>query len=200
MDKLTLWGPAGPTLHALKGIRYFNGEGGAAGAAGATGADAGAAAAGAGAAGAGETGGEQKPPWGDDDNFDPKRAWNLISGLRKDVDEEKAKREKAIADAVAKASQDAVAATRAELGKLLMGPEEAETDPAKLNAHITELKTSTQTLAAERDTALAQVKETQTRLQVALLGPALGVDVDKLFTHEPFKTSIASVEPSDRVS
>lgn len=73
------------------------GDGGDAGAAGGDGdaGDRGKGDAGDGA-GAGDgkgAGGEQKPPWGSDEEFDPKRAWSLIENVRAERDKFKGERD-----------------------------------------------------------------------------------------------------------
>lgn len=185
----------GRTRHDLTGIRYGEGEGGNGGA-GEGGQAASAAAGGEGAA----QGGEQKPPWGDDPTkFDPNKAWGLIQAVRGDLAAEKAKREQAIQDAVAQAQQSQKDQL-AQLGRLLTGEQEPETDPAKLQASLAAL----QGTVTEKDTAIAQAtaaaKSGAVALQVALLAPGLGANPALLLTNEQFKTSVASVEPTDEAA
>ncbi len=144
---------------------------------------------------------ESKPPWGDDPTkFDPDKAWKLIQNIKGDLAETKSKTAAEIAAAAAKAAEDAQKATLAQFAKLLTGEGEPETDPAKLNASLTELKgkvTATETQLTE---AQAAVKDSQRAFAVALLAPTLGADTTKLLTHEAFKNSIASVEPTDQAA
>ncbi len=183
----------GRTRHDLMGIRYEGGEGGNAGAAGAAGGE------GTQAGTAGQQG-EQQPPWGDDPTkFDPNKAWGLIQAVRGDLAAEKAKREQAIQEAVAQAQQSQKEQL-AQLGRLLTGEQEPETDPAKLQASLAAL----QGTVTEKDTALTQAtaaaKAGQVALQVALLAPGLGGNPSLLLNNEQFKTSVASVEPTDEAA
>jgi hypothetical protein len=41
----------------------------------------------------GGSGGGEKPPWGDDENFDPAKAWKLIQNVRGDVEKFKSERD-----------------------------------------------------------------------------------------------------------
>ena len=183
----------GPTRFDILGARFFDGEG-----AGAAGGDAAAQAAAAAAAAAQQNNdGAPKPPWGDDKSkFDPDKAWALIQNVKGDVAAEKAKRETAIAEAVAAAEKNILG----NIAKALGGGEEQETDPAKLNASLTDLTSK----LTEKDTALstaaAQVKAGQVALQVAIHAPALGGNTALLLANEQFKTSLASVEPTDEAA
>jgi len=177
----------GRTKHDLMGIRYGEGEGGNApdgqqqndGDSG------------------GQQSGDQKPPWGDDKSkFDPDKAWNLITNLRSDIAAEKDKRDKAITDAVSKAEKDILGS----IAKALGGGEEQETDPVKLNQSLAELTSK----LTEKDTTItakdAEIKAGQVALQVALHAPGLGGNTALLLKNEQFKTSIASVEPTDEAA
>lgn len=175
----------GATRHDVVGIRFFNDDNGAAG----------------GEQQQGQEGqqqdGNQAPPWGDDPTkFDPNKAWNLIQNLRKDAENRQAKTDAAIAAAAEKAKKD----TLAEFGRLLTGEQAPETDPAKLNEALTQLKST----VTEKDTALQeaqkQAKSTQVALQVAIHAPTLGGNTALLLANEQFKTSIASVEPTDEAA
>lgn len=182
----------GRTLHDLRSIRFDEGEGGNA-PAGAGGDQAAIAAAGAaaGAAGAQQPSTESKPPWGDDPSkFDPDKAWKLIQNVKGDVEAEKSKREQAIKEAVAQAQKDIVA----QIGKGLgFGQQEQETDPVKLAASLAERSTAL-------TTAQAAVKSGQVATQVAILAPGLGASARLLLNNEAFKSSIASVEPTDEAA
>lgn len=184
----------GPTFKSrldLMGIRFADGGGDGAGAGG------GDAAAQAAAAAAAANAGEVKPPWGDDPTkFDPDKAWNLIQNVKGDLATEKQKREDAIKTAVA----DAEKSILANIAKALGGGEQVETDPEKLNAALAEL----QGTVTEKDTALAAAqqaaKDASRAVQVAIHGAPLGANVALLLANEQFKTSIASVEPTDEAA
>lgn len=140
---------------------------------------------------------QQSPPWGDDKSkFDPDKAWTLIQNVKGDLAAEKAKTDQKIADAVTAAEKNILG----NIAKALGGGEEQETDPAKLNASLTDLTSK----LGEKDTALtdaaAQIKAGQVALQVAIHAPALGGNTALLLANEKFKTSIASVEPTDEAA
>ena len=186
----------GRTRHQLMGIRYAEGEGGEGG--GDAAAQAAAAQVAAAAAKAAE---DAKPPWGDDPTkFDPDKAWALIQNVKGDVAAEKAKRDQAIADAVKKASDETRKATLSDFAKLLGGGEEIETDPEKLQAKVTDLSTQ----IAEKSTSLTKaeldLKAATLSTAVAIHAHALGGNPALLLTNEQFKTSIASVEPTDEAA
>ena len=179
----------GRTRHQLMGIRYEEGEGGAGGDAAAQAAVAQVAA----AAAAAKAAEDAKPPWGDDPTkFDPDKAWKLITNLRTDIDANKTKTATDIEAASAKASKDALA----QFSRLLAGTEEPETDPVKLAAKVTDL--STQIAAANTTLTTAQVETKGLKLALAVATVAGGqANVPLLLSNEAFKTSIASVEPTD---
>ncbi|MCC2033074.1 hypothetical protein [Microbacterium allomyrinae] len=142
-----------------------------------------------------------KPPWGDDPTkFDPDKMWKLAENLRGDITAEKAKRESAIAEAVAKATEDASKKALADFAKLLSGEQAPETDPAKLNAALQSLQTQSTETASKLTAAEQQVKAGQVALQVALHAPTLGANTALLLANEQFKTSIGSVEPTDEAA
>ena len=187
----------GRTRRQLMGIRYEEGEGGAGGDAAAQAAVAQVAA----AAAAAKAAEDAKPPWGDDPTkFDPDKAWALIQNVKGDVAAEKAKRDQAIADAVKKASDETRKATLSDFAKLLGGGEEIETDPEKLQAKVTDLSTQ----IAEKSTSLTKaesdLKAATLSTAVAIHAHALGGNPALLLTNEQFKTSIASVEPTDEAA
>lgn len=175
----------GPTRFDVTGIRFLEGETGASGGtitdppAGGTVTDPPAA---------------STPPWGDDPSkFDPDKMWKLAENLRGDIAAEKAKRDQAIADAVARATADAQKNTLAEFAKLLTGEKEPETDPVKLAATI-----------AEKDQALTAAQATaadaQRTAQAVIHGVALGANIPALLADPAFKTSIGSVDPTDEAA
>ena len=146
---------------------------------------------------AGETPPASTPPWGDDPTkFDPDKAWSLIQNVKGDLAQEKAKRDQAIADAVAAAEKNILG----NIAKALGGEAPAETDPVKLQASVADLTTK----LGEKDTAIqtaeAQAKFGAVALQVAILGGPLGANIPLLLNNEQFKTAIASVEPTDQAA
>lgn len=134
------------------------------------------------------------PPWGDDaSKFDPDKAWKLIENLRTEAEKRQEKTDAAIAAAAEKAKKD----TLTEFGRLLTGEGEPETDPAKLNESINALKGQVTERTNALTTAQTEAKAGQVALQVAILGAPLGANISALLANEAFKTSIASVEPTD---
>ncbi|WIA99740.1 hypothetical protein [Curtobacterium sp. MCBA15_012] len=180
----------GRTRHDLMGIRYEGGEGGAGPAAAAGQADAAAAA----AAGAGDQTGAAgaDAPW-TKDNFDPERAYRLVENLRGDLAAAKTKTDTAIAEAAEKAKKD----TLAEFAKLLGGGEQQETDPAKLAEKVTELSGQVQAKDGDLTKAQADVKAANLTIAVLRSPAAREANTDLLLNNEQFKTTIASVEPTD---
>lgn len=175
----------GRTRHDLRGIRFAEGEGGN----GPAGGD--------GAGGNGETlngGAGDNAPW-TKENFDPERAWRLTENLRTDLASQKTKTDAAIAAAAEKAKKD----TLAEFAKLL-GGEQAETDPAKLQQRVTELTSS----ITEKDTALtsAQAALKARDLNIAVLSnPAIrNANPKLLLAHKAFTDSIGQVDPTDEAA
>lgn len=183
----------GRTRHALMGIRYEGGEGGAgpAGAAGQADAAAAAAAAAAGSQAGAAAGADA--PW-TKDNFDPERAWALLQNVRSDLD--KAKTGKTAAEQKAQESADRFEQFTKGLGGLL-GFEAPETDPAKLQAKVTDLGTQVQAKDGELTKAQADLKARDLTIAV-LQSPAVrDANPALLLANEQFKTTIASVEPTD---
>lgn len=178
----------GRTKHSLMGIRYEEGEGGDAAAQAAAAAKAADDAKGA-------AGADDKAPW-TKENFDPDRAYKLVENLRADLADSKTKTEAAIAAAAEKAQKD----TLAQFAKLLGGGEELETDPEKLQAKVTELSTSITEKDASLTKAQADIKAGQLSTAVAILSHSLGGNPKLLLANEDFKTSIASVEPTDEAA
>lgn len=179
----------GRTRHDLMGIRYEDGEGGNGTG---SGDDQGAGDGGQGGSG---NGSNDNAPW-TKENFDPERAHRLVENLRKDLADQKAKTDKAIADAVAKSQQDFAAS----LAKALGGGEQEETDPAKLREKVTTLSSQ----IAEKDTNLtkaqADAKAARLEREVAILAGPLGGNARLLLKNEQFKNSIASAEPTDEAA
>lgn len=182
----------GRTKHSLMGIRYADGEGGDAAAAAA---QAAAVAAKAAEDAQNAAGGDDKAPW-TKENFDPDRAYKLVENLRADLAESKTKTEAAIAAAAEKAQKD----TLAQFAKLLGGAEEPETDPVKLAAKVTDLSSQIAAKDSDLTKAQADIKAANLATQVALLAHGLGGNAALLLKNEDFKTSIASVEPTDEAA
>ena len=183
----------GRTKHDLMGIRYENGEGGAGGDAATQAAAAAATQAAADAASANS--GDSNAPW-TKENFDPDRAFKLVENLRADLADSKTKTDAAIAAAAEKAQKD----TLAQFAKLLGGGEQEETDPVKLAAKVTDLSTQIAAKDGELTTAQAAAKAGALTTQVAILAHGLGGNAKLLLSNEQFKTSIASVEPTDEAA
>lgn len=78
-----------------------------------------------------------KPPWGDDD-FDPDKAWKLISNLRADVDKTKADRDafKTKVDEFEAASKSEVEKLQDQLKAALDDGTASKTDLARLRAAL----------------------------------------------------------------
>ncbi|MBS0231719.1 MAG: hypothetical protein JSS52_11260 [Proteobacteria bacterium] len=184
----------GPTRFDILGVRFFTDDQGTAGAA-----------AGSGTAEQGAAGAQQQtvatPPWGDDPSkFDPDKAWTLIQNVKGDLAEYKTKSEAAIVKAAEEAAEKAKRDTLAEFGRLLTGETAPETDPVKLNESLSRLRTESAETSTKLTAAEAQVKAGQIALQVAIHAPGLGGNVPVLLANEQFKTSIASVEPTDEAA
>ncbi|ANP74532.1 hypothetical protein [Cryobacterium arcticum] len=168
----------GRTRHALMGIRYGEGEGG-------------------------DEGGQQQQndqggdnaPW-TKENFDPERAFRLVENLRADAAAAKTKTDAAIQAAADKAQKD----TLAQFAKLLGGGEQEETDPVKLAAKVTDLTSKITEKDGDLTKAQASVKAGQLSTAVAILSHGLGGSARLLLANEDFKTSIASVEPTDEAA
>lgn len=142
-----------------------------------------------------------KPPWGDDPSkFDPDKAWKLIQNVKGDLEAERTKREEAIAAAVAEAAEKAQKDTLAQFARLLSGDEPMETDPVKLQEKVTTLAGQVQEKDGALTKAQADLKARDLALQVAFLAPGLGGNSKLLLANEQFKTSIASVEPTDEAA
>ncbi|WP_120338124.1 hypothetical protein [Cryobacterium soli] len=171
----------GRTRHALMGIRYAEGEGGD---------DAAAQAAAAAAAAEAD-----KAPW-TKENFDPERAWTRIQRMQADADAKSAKHATDLATATENASKKALA----DFAKLLGGGEQEETDPVKLAAKVTDLTSKITEKDGDLTKAQASVKAGQLSTAVAILAHGLGGSARLLLANEEFKTSIASVEPTDEAA
>lgn len=171
----------GRSRHALMGIRYLEGEGGD---------DAAAQAAAAAAAAEAD-----KAPW-TKENFDPERAYRLVENLRADAATAKTKTDAAIQAAADKAQKD----TLAQFAKLLGGGEQEETDPVKLAAKVTDLTSQIAAKDTDLTKAQAATKAGQLSTAVAILSHGLGGSARLLLANEEFKTSIASVEPTDEAA
>lgn len=141
------------------------------------------------------------PPWGDDiSKADPNKLWTLVQNVKGDLAAEKAKRDEAIAAAVTEAAEKAQRETLAQFGRLLAGEEPVETDPVKLQAKVAELGTKNTEATTALTQAQADLKARDVALQVAIHAPGLGASAALLLANEQFKTSIASVEPTDEAA
>lgn len=89
---------------------------------------------------------EPKPPWGSDDDFDPKRAWSLITDLRSDLDKIKTDRNEA--QAKVKGFEDANKSESQRLEEAKSNFEgratKAEQDSARLRVALRKGLTETQ--------------------------------------------------------
>lgn len=175
----------GRTLHDLRGIRHADGDDGGAPTPTPPAADTVEA-----TVTAGEiiTPADSNAPW-TKENFDPERAWKRIENMQADAAAAKTKTDAAIAAAAEKAQKD----TLAQFAKLLTGEKEAETDPVKLAAALAEQNTAL-------STAQQAAKTGALNTQVAILAPGLGASAKLLLNNEQFKTSVASVEPTDEAA
>lgn len=181
----------GRTRHQLMGIRYTEGEGGNEG--GDAAAQAAAKAAADAAAASAST-----PPWGDDPTkFDPDKAWKLIENLRAEVATAKGDKT-ALTDRLTAAEGKFDQFTKG-LGGLL-GFEEPETDPAKLQEKVTDLSSKVEAANGELTKAQVDIKTARLEREVAILAPTLGANAKLLLANEQFKTSIAAAEPTDEAA
>lgn len=137
--------------------------------------------------------GDPKPPWGEGE-FDPDKAWNLIQNLRDDVKTTKANQEKAIADAVAKAAQDATSGLTQTLGKALgLVKDETTKTPEQLLEELT----------AERDTTTSQLTDvkgqlSQTQIELAVYRSAAKAsgNPDALLDSRSFIDKVKALDPT----
>lgn len=159
------------------------GEGGDAGGAGGAG-DAGAgAAAGVGAAGGADAGNGgtdagAKPPWGDDANFNPEKAWGLIQNLRKEKSPNAELQ--AELDTLKTTQQAQLDAVTKALG---LKPDDTPPDPAKLAAQI--------------ETEKAATRAANVQLAVFKAAPAHEANATRLLDSSSFLASIKDVDPAD---
>jgi hypothetical protein len=141
------------------------------------------------------------PPWGNDPTkFDPDKAWALIQNVKGDLAATKEKHTKDLAAAIKTATEAGAKEALAGIGKLLSGQEEPETDPVKLQAKVTDLASKISEKDGELTKAQSDLKARDLSLAVALLAPGLGGNTKLLLANEQFKTSIASVEPTDEAA
>lgn len=182
----------GRSLHDLRGIRFEDGDGGNAPGGGD---DAAAEAALAQAIADADKGGDSAP-W-TKDNFDPDRAYRLVENLRTELAATKG--DKTALTQRLQAAESKFDQFTQGLGGLL-GFEAPETDPAKLQAKVTDL--STQIQAKDGDLTKAQADLKAKDITIAVLSnPAARVaNTKNLLNNEDFKNSIASVEPTDEAA
>ena len=122
-----------------------------------------------------------KKPWGDDKDFDPDKAWNLIENLRKD----KAGREQAVADARKEAStqaqKDLVERIAKELGVI-----EEPKDPADLLNSVTAQKDG-----LSKENRLLKVENTVIRS-----ASSLGADLEAVLDSRELERRFLEIDPS----
>jgi hypothetical protein len=171
----------GRTRHALMGLRYGEGDGGNTPPAGTT------------PPATEPPAGAADAPW-TKDNFDPERAWALLQNVRSDLD--KAKTGKTAAEQKAQESADRFEQFTQGLGGLL-GFEAPETDPAKLQAKVTDLSSQVQAKDGDLTQAQADLKARDLTIAVLQSPAARDANTALLLANEQFKTSIASAEPTD---
>ena len=182
----------GRSLFDLRGIRFADGDGGnggdGAGGEQLTDAQAQAILAQALASGGKHVAESENAPW-TKENFDPDRAFKLVENLRSDLTAEKGKREQAIKDAVTQAQQS----WTQQIGQALGITKVEETDPAKLNASISDLTSK----VTEKDSALAS----SARTIAVLSNPAIrNANSKLLLSNKAFTDSIASADPTDEAA
>lgn len=102
-------------------------------------------------------GGEQSPPWGSDEEFDPERAWKLIQNLRSESADAKSKAQKV-----------------AELEAQIRSLEDANlTDAEKAERDLEEARDHAQSLAVENAVLRAGVDYKLSAEDIELLGEQL---------------------------
>lgn len=83
-------------------------------------------------------GAEKDPPWGKDEDFDPKRAWSLITGIRSDLDKVRTERDEL--SGKVKKHEDATKSDQEKLEEAKTTAEQratkAETDAARLRVAL----------------------------------------------------------------
>jgi hypothetical protein len=120
-------------------------------------------------------------PWGDDKDFNPEKAWNLIENLKKD----KAGKEKAVADARAEATtqaqKDLVEKLARELGVI-----EDPKDPADLLNSVTAQKDG-----LSKENRLLKVENTVIRS-----ASTLGADLEAVLDSRELERKFLEIDPS----
>jgi hypothetical protein len=124
---------------------------------------------------------EEKPPWGSDDEFDPKRAWKLIQDVRSDAEKAKTERDKLREDQ--KSREDAEKSDQQKLEERATG---AEKDAGEAKAEAARLKVALR----------KGLTETQAKRLVGQTEEDLEKDADELL--ESFKSESGGEEPSRR--
>lgn len=138
-------------------------------------------------------------PW-TKDNFDPERAFRLVENLRGDLEKQRSKFEADLTAATTAAGEKAAKDALAGIAKLLSGAEEAETDPVKLAAKVTELSTKVTEQDSNLTRAQSDLLASKLATAVALQAPGLGASARLLLANKDFTTSIASVDPTDEAA
>lgn len=181
-----VFGPIKRTKLDLMGIRFMSDAAGAAGA--------GDAAAAAAAAAQASTAGDAGAAGTDETKFDAA----YVKTLRDEAAQNRV---------AAREAKDSAAATEkkfsdfiASLGAAAGFGEQQETDPAKLQAKVTDLSTQ----ITDRDSTItkgeAAIKAANLFTAVAVLAHGLGGSAKLLLANAEFKTSIASVDPTDEAA
>lgn len=141
----------------------------------------------------------ENAPW-TKENFDPERAFRLVENLRSDLAAQRTKFETDLATATTAAGEKAAKDALAGIAKLLTGGDEAETDPVKLSAKITELSSKVTEQDGSLTKAQSDLLAQQLSTAVAVQAAALGGSPKLLLANKEFMTSIASVDPTDEAA
>ncbi|MFB9283159.1 hypothetical protein ACFPRL_27185 [Pseudoclavibacter helvolus] len=130
------------------------------------------------------------PPWGSDEDFDPKKAWQLIQNLRSDKETLTSSRTTAVKDAETAAERRAREEAYKEIGKTLGVVSDDETPT------VEGLSSALQ----DKDSALTQTQADlqAVRIENAILRHAdrFGGDVDALTDSESFKKKLRDLDPT----
>lgn len=133
------------------------------------------------------SGSDKQPPWGDPENFNAEKAWELIQSLRaSDRPGKVSELEGKVSEmeAAQKAQMDALATA------LGLKPSDTPPDPAKLAEQVT---------AEQGKTTAAEARATAAERQLAVFKAAPEVEGNALalLDSASFLTSIAEIDPTD---
>lgn len=120
-------------------------------------------------------------PWGDDKDFDPEKAWNLIQNLRNDKATNEQKIATARAEATTTAQKDLVTKWAKELGVI-----EEPKDPEALLTSVT----------AERDSTSKENRLLKVENRVYKHAGALGADLDAVLDSRELERKFLEIDPS----